>query len=84
MVEPGEDTNDNTIRRIRFARWISKATRINAHAQAHNFGHLRTRTQRHAHTHRQICNTYFFSTTKMIRESVSVMLNVHGLSFSSN
>ena len=50
-------TNDVTIRRIRVACWISKATRTHAHA--------------HAHAHTQICNIYCFSTATMIRERVS-------------
>jgi hypothetical protein len=47
-------TNDVTIRHIRVAHWISKATCTHAHAHAHAAGHM------HAHT--QIRNTYCFST----------------------
>jgi hypothetical protein len=50
-----------TIRHIRVACWISKATCTYAQAHAH--------APRHAHTHIPICNIYCFSTARMFRNS---------------
>ena len=43
--------------------------RSRAHAHAHAPNHPRAR----AHTHRQICNTFCFSTATMIRELASML-----------
>ena len=56
---------------LRVARWLSKATRAQAHA----------RTPTHTHTHTEISNTYFFSTATVVtRTRLSVTLYVHCLS----
>jgi hypothetical protein len=79
-----EATNDVTIWRIRVECWIRKAKCTHMHAQAHAPGHthnnacVHTLTHTHAHTH--ICNTYRFSTAKMIGERASVALYIHCLS----
>ena len=55
--------------------WISKATHTYAHAYAHTPGHL------HARTHRQLYNTYCFSTATLVsRTRLSVTSYVHNLS----
>ena len=63
--------NDVTMWRICLA-WISKATCTHAHVQSTRSGtytYVRTRTR----THRQICNTYRFSTATIIREIVLML-----------
>ena len=64
-----EATIDVTIRRIRVAYWISKATCTHAHAHAHAPGQPYSR----ACPYRQICNTYCSSTAIMIRERALVL-----------
>ena len=49
-----EATDETIVLRMRIACWISKAT------GAHAPGHRRTRT------HREICNTYCFSTATVV------------------
>ena len=58
-------TNDVTIWRIRVACWISKAmcTYAHANAQAPGYPHAR---HAQACTHTPVCNTYCFSTAKMV------------------
>ena len=60
-----------TIWRIRVACWISKATCLYAQQHPPASGHPHARSVARAHT--EICNTYCFSTTKMIRERASVL-----------
>jgi hypothetical protein len=77
----GGATNDVTIRRIRVACWMIKATCTYAHAHAHVPGYPRARTHAQACTHRPIYNTYCFSTAIMVSwTSLSVALYVHCLS----
>jgi hypothetical protein len=47
----------------RFACWISKATRAQAHASARE--PKSTCTSTHTHIYREICKTYCFSTAKI-------------------
>ena len=71
--------NDVTTWCIRVECWISKATRKHKHARtnAHALAYASTRPGIHtyalARTRRQICNTYCFSTAKMICERASVL-----------
>jgi hypothetical protein len=61
-----------TVWHIRFACWISKATCTHARAcTPSRTWYLHART--HAHTHRQIHNTYCFFMAKIIRERASVL-----------
>ena len=87
-------TVDVITRRMRFACWISKATRkhakAQAHAPAHPHTHTHTYTHAHPHTHthiharactrREIRKTYCFSTATMVSWTrVIVKLYVHCL-----
>jgi hypothetical protein len=64
-------TNDVTIWRIRVACWIRKAICTYWHAKDHAPQNPHARTQ--ADAHRQMCNTYCFSTTTKIRERASIL-----------
>ena len=55
MMEP---ERPQTIWSMRFAWWISKDTRAQAHVRSH--------APTHPHTHRPVCNNYCFSTTTMV------------------
>jgi hypothetical protein len=66
--------HDVTKWRIRVACWISKATRTDAHAHVYAPGYPHARMHAHAWTHRPICNTYCFSTAKIISRT---RFNVH-------
>ena len=69
-------TNDNTKRLICVACWISKVRRAHAHTPRHP-----ERSNARAHTHREIRNTYSFSTATMVsRSSLIFMLYAHCLS----
>ena len=57
-----------TLWRMRVACWISKATRAYAQTRAHLQTHAYTQAQTHAHTLREICNTFFFPRQKSFRE----------------
>jgi hypothetical protein len=59
-------TNDVTIWRTRVACWISKDIRTYAYVHAHAPPYPHTRTHEQACTHRQICNTYCFSTRTVV------------------
>ena len=60
-----EAANDVTVWHIRVACWVSKSTRTHARGRAH----------------RQLCNTYCFSTALIVsRTRLSVTLYVHCLS----
>jgi hypothetical protein len=73
-----------TIRHIRVASWISKATSAQAHARAlctHSHARTSIRTPTRAHMHTEICNTYCFSTATMVSwMRLGVTLYVHCLS----
>jgi len=44
-------TFSNTIWRMRFACWITKATHTNTHSHTHKHSHTQTLTHTHTHTH---------------------------------
>ena len=51
------------------------------HAHAHEPGHPHARERAHTHTHTQICNTYCFSTARIVtRTLLHVTLYVHCVS----
>ena len=64
----GQPTDDNIIRRMRFAFFTTNAKRQRARAHTH----ARTRTHTHTHT-LKICNTYCFSTAKIVRRQASML-----------
>ena len=73
--------HDVTIWRIRVACWISKATRTDAHAHVYAPGYPHARMHAHAWTHRPICNTYCFSTTKALQRTFSLLSCVSSCDF---
>ena len=74
-----------TICRMRFACWISQATRSQAHAYALAHPHLRTHSCTHAHgysrSHAEIRSTHCFSTSTVVSWTpFNVTLYVHCVS----
>ena len=63
MVEP---EGPHTIRLMRVACWISKATREQARCRACAPTPTRTQAFTLAHTPKEICNTYCFSTATLV------------------
>jgi len=61
----GRDTDDNVIRRMRFACWITKATNTRARARTHT--HI-------------ICTNYCFAAATMVTRTRFNVTRVHKLS----
>ena len=80
-----EATNCNINWRMRFACWISKATRAHmttpsrTYTHTHTCARAHTYTHTHTHTHpHRICNIYCFSTATMVtRKRLDFTLYVH-------
>jgi hypothetical protein len=68
LVEP-EEPLMTSLWPILFASWISKATCAQAHAHAQAPGHPPPPPPRHT----QVCDTYCFSTARIIRESALLL-----------
>jgi len=61
----GLSTDDNIIRYMCFACWVTEAT--DTHTHTHTRTHTRTRAHTHTHAHTHIiCNTYCFSTSTVV------------------
>ena len=77
--------NENTVRCMRLAGWMSKVTRAQAHAHTYATGHPRARARTHTHT--QMCNTYCCSTASgfanasqyYVIRSLSVLLYINSV-----
>jgi hypothetical protein len=66
FIGAGEAGNDNVIQSMRFACWVSKATRARTRVRLRTHTHKRNRARAHTHTHIEICNIYCFSTATMV------------------